>query len=660
MKLKDILKSDPYSLISLLFSLIISIVLLKISVTGGILFMAVSVILFVLSFVRYSRQFERKKDMVRLLELSFEGKSRGSGLVREFPVPAVIIEKNGSIQWFNRSFEQSFSSSDTVKAALLSDIFPDFSIGILTGQDASFELDKDEKHYTVYPSAIDNDIYALYFTDDTLLKNIRADYYITRPAVLLINTDSLEQAEDALSHTEYYTLVADTERTVSGWLNEKNCVFRKISDGKFIAFTEKKNIDLMIKDNFDILNTVRNSRDGKDELDITLSVGIGMEDTFALCELSARHALDMARGRGGDQAALKTGENYEFFGGTNNLRVKRGKNTSRYMAGKLDDCMVSCSNVMISGHTYSDFDCIGAAVGIAAIAKANSKQAYIVVNRETTLASPLLEMLARSENCVEFISPAKAEELADDKTLLVITDTMRPGLVEAASLLEKGLETVIIDHHRKSVDKIQNESFFFHEPYASSACEMTAELIQYSPSKPRLSAVEAQALLAGIWLDTMNLSLRVGVRTFEAAAFLKDCKADVVEVRNLFSCSVEDKNNISKIVSSAALYENFAIASADFDCRDIRIICSKAADALLDITAVDASFVLWKSGTAVSVSARSMGKVNVQLIMEAFGGGGHQSMAGCRIDSVDIDEARKMLIGAIRSYFTKNTEKTEV
>jgi len=492
---------------------------------------------------------------------------------------------------------------------------------------------------------------ALYFTDDTALKEIRKKYNMSRPAVLLVNVDSLEQAEDLMPHEDYYALGADIDRLVTKWFVEYNCVFRKFTDGRFFAITEYVNLQAMIQNRFGIIDKVRAEHFGPDEAEITLSIGVGHSLDFKECEDNAREALDMARGRGGDQVAVKTNDGYEFFGGISSGKEKRGKIKSRVFAAALDEYIENSERVLIMGHCFSDFDCIGAAAGVVAIARAKGKNAHIVVNKQKTMSLSLINMLETGSGAISFISPEKALDEAGVNTLLVIVDTMRVKLVEEPQLLEKGLKTVVIDHHRLAVDHIEGRTYELLEPHSSSACEMVTELVQYSPSKPKLTQNQAQALLAGIMLDTKDFTLRVGVRTFDAASFLRANKADTVAVRKLFAGTAEDNIQVNNIVNSAVYYDRYAVSVSGVTGASARLVCSKAADELLSIENVDASFVISSFGPGtINISARSYGRINVQLIMEKLGGGGHHSMAAAQLTDISAQDAFSLLKKTVDEY----------
>lgn len=653
MKFKDLLKNNPFTIAMIVISTLISGITFVFSKTIAIIELAVLLILVICALKWISQISNRKKAFLRSIEKSITEAGEMGEFTGSFPFPLLLIKKTGEIEWFNSAFDEIIHfAGDTYSDNILS--FIPQCDKLLSGETKSFEYISEDTQYTVYSSVIEENLLGLYFVDDSELKNIRHSFNLTRPVVLLFNIDSLEQTEDSFDHADYYTVVSEVEREITKWIVENKCVFRKFADGKFMAITESANYDSMVKDNFSLLDKIRIYKFGNHEVDITLSVGVGKEKTFCESENSARQALDMARGRGGDQVVVKNNDNYEFFGGINSRKEKRGKIKSRILSSSLCEYIDKCSAVFIMGHTYSDFDAIGAAVGVSVIAKARSKNAYIVMNRKTSLAMPLVKHIEK-ENCgITVISPEKANEMISEDALLVVVDTMRMQLVEAPRLLNIAKHTVLIDHHRKPVDYIHSASLEFHEPYASSTCEMVTELIQYVPGGTKLLACEAEALLAGIILDTKNYTLRVGVRTFEAAAFLKDCKADTVKVKKFFAGSVEENIGVSRIISAAVFYDRFAVAVAPADQNVTRLISSKAADELLNIDDVDASFVLYSYNNNVNISARSLGLVNVQIIMEQFGGGGHQSMAACQINNCTINVALEKLKTVLSEYLSNN------
>ncbi|MEG1942923.1 MAG: DHH family phosphoesterase, partial [Angelakisella sp.] len=363
-------------------------------------------------------------------------------------------------------------------------------------------------------------------------------------------------------------------------------------------------------------------------------------------------ALDMALGRGGDQAAVKLRSGYEFYGGVSKGVEKRNKVRTRIVANAISEVVATSNNILIMGHRFSDLDCLGSAIGICAGLKQCGKPVNIVLNTETTLAQPLYEKMLDEGYGELIVSPENAMPLASKDTLLIIVDTHVKTLVESQEVYNACKNIVVIDHHRKMVNHIDNAIIFFHEPYASSASEMAAELVQYLSDRPKITVGEAESMLAGIMLDTKSFTIRTGVRTFEAAAFLRKMGADTIEVRKLFSSSMETYQQRSRLVSSAEIYRGCAISytEAAAAVEDIRIVSAQAADELLTISDVEASFVLYEYTGGTAISARSMGDLNVQVIMEMLGGGGHMTMAAVQLAEVSMEDARQRLLTAIDSY----------
>ena len=357
----------------------------------------------------------------------------------------------------------------------------------------------------------------------------------------------------------------------------------------------------------------------------------------------------MALGRGGDQAVVKTDNGYRFFGGVSKGVEKRSQAKTRVISNALQDLIMSSGKIYIMGHRFGDLDSVGASCGLAGAIKQLGKDVCIVVDRSKNLAAHLIDIVEKNTDFPLFITPAEAEDAIEDNDLLIIVDTHNKDFIESYSLYIRAKSVVVIDHHRKTVNFIDNAVIFHHEPYASSASEMVTEIIQYFKynNDERIAAFYADALLSGIMLDTKNFVMRTGVRTFEAAAYLKKIGADTVSVKLLFSNSIDSYRRKTQIVASAKIYNKCAIATADFKSDDIRLVAPQAADELLSITDVDASFVVYKTGNTINISARSLGALNVQVIMEKLGGGGHQTMAAAQIENSTINEAVKALTHAI-------------
>lgn len=574
--------------------------------------------------------------------------------LNSFPLPVAVFDSADRIVWYNQKFKND----------LLSRLLPqNSSICQFTGgkglreirEQTVFSTAVGDKEFTVYFSHIDcagRQSYALIFTEDTELKKTAKAYAQAKPVVAMVATDSADEIYRSYKESEYAEIISDVGRITENWFSEYNCVFRTLSSGRALAVMREAELQKMIAKKFNVMEQVRSYTYHGASVGITLSIGIGRGETLGEAESEARQALDMALGRGGDQTAMKNSdETYRFFGGVSKGVEKRTKVRTRVVASAIAELIRGCDNVLVMGHKFSDLDCIGAAVGVCAAAGAFGKSAKIVTYEKTSLATPLMEYMKAQSDGDLFIHPDIARHTVTEKTLLFVVDTHKADFTEEPEIYEKSPSVVVIDHHRKTVDYIQNAVIFYHEPHASSACEMVTELLQYMQRKPIIGAVQANALLAGIMLDTKEFALRTGVRTFEAAAYLRARGADTVTVKGFFNSSMENKKLRGQVVLNAQSYRNCAVSVADIKHKDIRIISAQAADELLTVSDVSASFVLFRTGDTANISARSMGKVNVQLIMEALGGGGHQTMAAVQLANTDLSEARQMLKKAIDEYY---------
>jgi len=442
------------------------------------------------------------------------------------------------------------------------------------------------------------------------------------------------------------------ENAIQKWALKSRGLFKKISGEKYLILFEERALSELITGKFSILQEIKVLKPLQGMLEPTISIGIGRGGaSFKECDAWSRSALEMALGRGGDQVALKTGDSYQFFGGVSGGIEKADKVRTRVIASSLGEHIKASDQILIMGHKNSDLDCLGAAIGLySSITKDLKKPAHVVLRRRQTLAGTLVEGMEKDGGGNMFMEPEEALLACTDKTLLIVVDTHSPGFLEEPKLYKSCKRIVVIDHHRMMVNHISGALVFFHEPHASSTAEMTTELIQYMGDKG-LTRLEAEALLAGITLDTKNFVLKTGVRTFEAAAYLRKKGANTVEVKRMFSNSLDRYKTKYQIVSQAEIFQNYAIACVDEEYIDenIRILAAQAADELLSIHNVQASVVLYKADGAVNISARSLGDINVQVIMEALDGGGHQTMAATQMQDVSLAQARESLLKVITS-----------
>lgn len=572
-----------------------------------------------------------------------------------FPAPTIIVDDEYKIIWYNKSFSENIYNDQDAFGVDLHKLFSFDVNSLQTSKNITIEHDK--SNYKLSVSRVDKDntvLLMIYFENITNYVSLENKYEDTRLAVVLINVDNYEDLLQNVKESEKATVLVQLEKLFENFIDTSYGLIRKTAVDKFFAIIEEKYLNQLIAEKFKILDNARTITVGE-KLAVTLSIGVGHNgNTISENESYAKQALDMALGRGGDQAAVKTDSGFEFFGGVSKGIEKHAKVKTRIIATALLEMIQNCTKVYIMGHRFGDLDSIGSAIGLGGAIHNIGKQSNVVVDVEQNLATTLIERIKEQENENLFISPEKAIEEIDDQTLLIIVDTHNKQMVESPELYNKATHVVVIDHHRKTVNYIDNAVIFHHEPYASSAAEMVAELIQYFGNIGKLSAYYAEALLAGIMLDTKSFVMRTGVRTFEAAAFLRKLGADTVAVRGLFANSLDSYQKRTKLVSTAEIYKNCAISLSEEDYEEIRVVAPQAADELLGISGVDASFVIYKSGDCMYFSARSMGNINVQIIMEKIGGGGHQTMAGAQLEGVTMEEAKAKLTEAIDKYIEES------
>lgn len=577
-----------------------------------------------------------------------------------FPIPSVILGNTGEIIWYNNSFKTNvLSSTGDVFGNNIKTVVGKEVLELSAGQGITVECCS--KYYKCYCTATKNhgqDVYLVYLVDISELEKTRITYEKTRLVVMLPVIDNYDDSIGNTNEGNSARLIGDVQRVLQQTADEANGFIKKLSHDRYIIMIEQQSLDKFIAGRFSVLDKIREI-ETENGVPITLSIGVAPVETSLLsAEQNARQALDMALGRGGDQAALKTASGYEFFGGFSKGVEKRTKVKTRMVASAMAELISAADNVLVMGHRFSDLDCIGSAVGIAKACESFGKPVNVVLDVYKSLAGDLIERLCAAGKQQLFLHPDMALEQITPKTLLIVVDTHGQNLLESQAVYKKCKQVVVIDHHRKLVNHIDNAVIFYHEPYASSASEMVTELIQYFGEQIKINAVEAEALLAGITLDTRNFVLRTGVRTFEAAAYLRRMGVDTVSVRELFASSMGDYQERTQVVSSAEIYNECAIAVCDENIANLRIIAPQAADELLNISGVRASFVLYEKDDVVYISARSMGAYNMQIMMEELGGGGHHTMAAAQIPDSSISKVKQSLLEIIDKY-TKYTAKED-
>ncbi len=571
---------------------------------------------------------------------------------QQLTVPCCVIEEDGSFIWFNGSFKEYFNITPESKMKSIGEIVNRESIEkLLIGK--GYRVRIGNQYFSVFSSeilAVDENVYLLYFFDETKLRLTEREYYDSKPSIMLCVIDNADEIYQNFKDSECTAIIGAIEQMIEDWVSSYGGLCRKYSSDRVLVFVEERGLQRMLADKFSILDRVREyTYEGK-PVDITLSIGVGKDDRMPEAHNSAKQALDMAQSRGGDQVAVKHEVQYKFYGGVSAGHEKKNKAKTRLIAKTIAEIIRESENVVIMGHRFSDFDAFGSAVGIHAIANHFGKKSNIVLDKKNSLAMPLVERFEAHYGNEIIVQPEKAAALMSPNTLLVVVDTHKQDVTEMPELIDKTEKVMVIDHHRKSVGFIENTVMFYHMPNSSSASEMVAELVQYVDTKPIINQFDALALFAGIMLDTRNFIIRAGVRTFEAAAYLRSRGANTVETKKLFSNDMEIFRKRNIIIDSAREYRNCAISFYEDKDENIRLITSQAADEMLNIEGVKASFVLYVNGSGVNISARSYGEINVQLIMEAMGGGGHQTMSACQLADSDLEEALNQLKKAIDDF----------
>ena len=595
----------------------------------------------------YQRRRLRTFVAKNLCSTDFEN-SRIQYSLTGLPIPTMLIA-DGRVLWYNTIFREEVLNGTDAVTRPIDRLFPELDLAVCSrphGQDLSVG----DKRFTAYAGAAKGSRGAniVYLVDDTVYKQTLEEYTASRPACLIIVIDSYDELFDDMKDSEQAKELEAINSLLEAYIAKSTGFLRKISNSRYIAVVEERDIHWMLQERFEILDQVRALHPGGFT---TLSIGVGHGGkTLQECHQMARESIDIALGRGGDQAAVKTVDGFEFYGGISHGVEKRSHVRSRIIANALCDLIKKSDSVIIMGHRMSDLDAIGSAIGVLRICKICGVPAVIAVNSDATLAGPLLKTFIDAGEGHNFILPDQTLDVITPRTLLIVVDTYQKRLLESQKIYEKCKRVVVIDHHRMAVGHIDNPLLLFHEPYASSASELVCELLQFLPKEDNITALEAQALLAGIMLDTRSFALHVGVRTFEAAAWLRSRGAQTADTKLLFNTSKEEYEARAHIVESAYIYKGCAIALSEELDAGMNVVLPMAANDLLTINGVDASFVAVAKNGGVNISARSMGALNVQVILEPLGGGGHLMMAGAQLHDCALQDAETRIREQIDIY----------
>ncbi|MDP4144120.1 MAG: DHH family phosphoesterase [Bacillota bacterium] len=585
-----------------------------------------------------------------------------STLVR-LPFPLIIIGDKGDILWYNQNSTAMLNGLD-ILGRNVKDIFSDIKlVKILNGSKTSFQYVKIEnKYYDIYTSVVDTadnkfgrgKVILLYFCDVTDKYEMKSAIDDSKESIALVEIDNLDEVIKTTEEDKKPLLIAAIETNINAYAQNIEAAVKKYSSNKYIFAIQNKYIEKEMEKKFDILDSLREINIGN-KLAVTLSMGIGKGGNTPLENYKyAITAKELALGRGGDQVVVKQGEKLSFYGGKTKEIEKRTKVRARVIAHSLVDLVKESTNVFIMGHINPDMDCFGASIGLYSAVNAINKQCYIVLDDYNAGIS---DVLAKVEQLKEyegaFINSNACLPMIGPKSLLIVVDVNSSSYIQNPDILKLVDRVVVIDHHRRSINFIEDAILSYIETYASSTSEMVTEILQYMIEGHKLKTIEAEILLAGICVDTKNFCFKTGVRTFEAAAFLRKQGADTIDVKKLFSSNLDNYIKKSEIIKSAKVVKNIAIAVCPPKIEDT-IIAAQAADELVNITGIQASFVAVKIGDDVYISGRSLGDINVQLILESLGGGGHMTIAGAKLASSSLKEAVKKLEDAINKYLRES------
>ncbi|MBS5308475.1 DHH family phosphoesterase [Clostridium sp.] len=566
--------------------------------------------------------------------------------------PLALIKESGEIFWSNKEFQKFIPNENPIGLNVVS-----IARGLNLSRLLTCDRDLHQKIkildslYKVYATKIEKydlneELYIVYFNDISNLKNIDN----TKESIMLIEVDNLAEALETTLDSDRPMLVAEIEKTINLYAQKLKAMITKYDSNKYVLSVQDKYIDEEINNKFSILEDI-SKIDRGNKFEVTLSIGIGRGGTCPLENNTfAVTAKELALGRGGDQVVIKNNEKIKFFGGNTREIEKRTRVRARVISHALKELIYESSNVFIIGHKNPDMDCFGSSVGISSVVKQLGKPCKIILGADTTAIDYFLSKLKSDPKYDNlFISKEEAYEQINEKTLLIIVDVHNKGYILDTSIVEKAQRKIIIDHHRRSPDIVEGAILNYIEVYASSTSEMVTEIIQYMVQKPNLYRLEAEGLLAGIFMDTKGFSFKAGVRTFDAASFLRGLGADTIEVKKMFMDDLEDYLVIADTIRSAEVKNGLAIAVAPKRIKK-GFMAARAADELLNISGINVCFVLAEINGDITISGRSIGETNVQVILEAIGGGGHMNMAGAQLNNTSIESAIKILKRSIEEH----------
>ena len=603
----------------------------------------------------------RKKEWNRYIEtLSLDIDETTKKAIMNLPIPLCILEFDGNISWYNKKFYDMTESPDLL-GENIDNIVKNINLRKVLNENKEMytEVSYKDREYTVVYNVIKNEqnkqvkyLMMLYWIDKTDYLALAQKYEEEKNIIMLIQVDGYDEVLKSANEEKRPLISVELERILYGLETSLQAAVKRTSKDKYIVITNQKGLSKLQENKFAILDTIRDIDYGN-TLPVTISIGVGRDGDSIYENIKlAAGALDLALGRGGDQAIVKTKDKFEFYGGKSKAVEKTTKVKSRLIGHALKEIVSQSETIYIMGHKYPDLDAMGAAVGIYDICKSLKKETYIVLDSVNESIDEFVSRLNKNQYYKDlFINKEDAIKNCTRDTLVVVVDTHRPSYTECEELLEISKKIAVIDHHRKGVESIQDTVLAFHEIYVSSTCEMVTEVVQYLEDDVKINKLTAEGLLAGISLDTKFFAFKTGVRTFEAASYLKKVGADTTEVKKLFRSNVEDFKTKAEIISNTRIIDNrICISYSKTQFENINVVIAQAADELLTVKKIEASFVLGEKDGTIFVSARSLGKINVHVLMEKLGGGGHMDIAGAQLEGVSIKEAYMKVHEIIEEY----------
>lgn len=655
-------RSNRENIINMVIMFIGGLALLYYNALAGIGFIAISVVVF---YLNLKNNESKKIEWMRYVEnLSLNMDKIAKKAIRYLPIPMCVIEFNGKITMHNDKFSEIIGR-DRLLDENIKDVVGEIDLTkALNDENEMYsEIEYKDKRYSIVYRVIKNRtnsdvdyMMVLYWLDKTDYLNLKEKYINEKTVIGIIEVDGYEEVIKSADEENRPLITADIERVLSTFETESKAAMKRVSKDKFFLVMNREELKKIELDKFEILDKIRHIDHGN-TLPVTISMGVGIDgetinDNFKM----AVGALDLALGRGGDQVVVKTKDNFSFYGGKSKAVEKKTKVKSRLIGHALREIINQSEDVLIMGHRYPDMDAMGAAVGIYDLCKACGKESNIVLENLNDSIEIFAKKIKKDKYYKGiFINHETAIERCKEDTLVIVLDTHRPNFTECPKLLEISDKVVVIDHHRRGVEFISDAVLLFHEIYVSSTCEMVTELIQYMDENIKINKMTAEGLLAGINLDTKNFAFKTGVRTFEAASYLRKIGADTIEVKKLFNADISDFTTKAEIIQNTKIINNrICIGYTSSEIDNVNVIIAKAADELLNIRQVEASFVLGQKDGKVFISARSLGDINVHVMMEKLGGGGHIDIAGAQLKNVSLKKAYNMVHEIIEEFLEED------